>query len=305
MPATFTTVNQSIQLSDAGTSGNHAISLTRRVVSDTPLDITVGADFAQLQAHLGLPLKLLNAWSTTTLMGTMRLRQTQVVPHMGGKGKIFDVTQQFDTMYRWTNVAAGGGTDQYVLPITVAYEYGERPVQVYRNQTFGTQPSANANTTSDIGGSAVDRSGKPVESSVNSVTLKISLIVDTSGTISGQTLTSLYDDIDTIRGKWNNATFLNWSSNQLLCTAADVSPIRDEYYRASYSFLWDEWKLCDQKPNLDIDGFPAMNTNRQVKDVYWASRQRGSTDFNGIFDTQPNTTIAKQMAKEGSYLTYP
>lgn len=305
MPATFTTVNQAIQLADSGLGGNHAISLTRRVVSDTALDMTVGADFAQLQAHLGLPLKLLNTWSTTTLLGTMRLRQTQINPHMGGKGKIFDVTQQFDSMYRWTNIAAGGGTDQYVLPVSVAFEYAERPVQVWRNATFTTSPSANANTSTDIGGTKVDRSGKPVEQTVNSVTFKLSLVVDCSGTISGQTLTSLYDDIDTVRGKWNSATFLHWSANKLLCTAADVSHIRDEYYRASYSFLWDEWLLCDQKPNLDVDGYPIMDTNKQVKDVYWASRQRSTTDFNGIFDTQPNVTIAKQMAKEGSYLTYP
>jgi hypothetical protein len=39
--------------------------------------------------------------------------------------------------------------------------------------------------------------------------------------------------------------------------------------------------------------------------VFWTGLKRNSINHNLIFDTCTDSTLAKQYAKEGTYLTYP
>lgn len=308
---TFSTSNVQFQLVDSAMAGSHALQFNRRVKSSTVLDLSVQADAATLSNYAGLPMRLYPAsFSTTTYLGTLRLRTTQTAYVPGGGGKLFDVQQQYDTMYRWTNMpGAGTGSvpaNQYVLPIESGFEARTRDVEVWRASPV-TSPTANQNSASHIGGTAVDTSGVPVKSTIMQTTYRLSMIVDASGAQNSQTLTSLYDDVSSIRGKWNTNTFLHWSPQTLVCEAADLSHVRDEFWRATYLFIWDEWFLCDQMPQRDRDGFPTLGSGPpyHASDVRWKSVVRGTADFSVVWGTQPNATIAEQMAKEGTYLSFP
>ena len=49
---------------------------------------------------------------------------------------------------------------------------------------------------------------------------------------------------DLVRGKWNSAAFLHWGANQVYCQDADVSHVRDEFYRVVTTLAESEGRLA-------------------------------------------------------------
>ena len=280
-----------------------------RMVSDTSLDIEVPADYATLCAGLKGGIYPLKSFITpqvdTNQYGRLRLRTFSFQPVPGSENKIYDATLRWDSMYVWTKISLGGGTDRLALPVSIDFDATPRQVTMYRSGTFGTPPSANLNTTADIGGTKVDYASRPVMGSVPQVTVRVGLIFDCSRASPGMTLVSAYDRISAIIGKWNSDTFLHWNANQVYCESANVAPIRDEFYRISYVLKWDQWYGCEQVPKTDVNGRAAVDANGSANVVTWKSFVGGTYAFAGIFNDQPNNTLAAQWAKEGSWLTYP
>jgi hypothetical protein len=286
----------------SGTAGK-AYVVTKRLVSDTSLDFKSQTDLKTIRDAVGEPLDLYGTFSTSTVLGTMRIRSMQIVPVEPTVGKVFDCVITYGTEYMWAEIGSPG-TPQLTLPVEVSFAATERTVANYRNKTFTTQPSANLNTTVDIGGTAVDEEGRPVEGRIASTVFGLSLVFDVSQT--GKSLVGIYDDIDLCRGKWNSASFLHWSANQVVCTDADVAHIRDEFYRVTYRFRWDEWYDCEQVPLRDNDNVIKLSSSGKATSVYWRSINRSTANHKSIiFAIAPDPTLAEQMALEGSWLTYP
>ena len=287
---------------NAGGAGS-SFTVTKRLVSDTPIDLKVAADVATLKtAAFGDPLDPLVTVTNASDVGRMRLRTTSIVPVPGSAGKVFDVVGKYDQLYTWMDISAGGGAAALALPVEVEFDATPRSVILYRSP-YLTLPSANLNTTTDIGGTKVDYASKPVPGLVPQMRARISLIVDAS--VTGQTLNSVYDRISSAVGRWNSTDFLHWGANGVYCETANISAIRDEYYRVTYNFVWDLWYACEQIPKTDVNGRAAVDSNGSAITVTWKSQNRGTYDHNGIFNEQPNSTLAKQIAREGSFLTYP
>jgi len=226
-----------------------------------------------------------------------------VVPVAGGRNRVFDAIAKYDQLYTWMDISAGGGAAALALPVEVEFDSTPRPVIMYRTGSFTTAPTANLNTTTDIGGTKVDYASKPVPALISQMKVRISLILDVA--TSGMTLVAVYDNINSATGRWNSAAFLHWAANEVYCEAANVTHIRDEYYRVTYNFVWDFWKACEQVPKTDVHGKAAVDANGSANTVTWKSQVRGTYDHNAIFNGQPNVTLAKQIALEGSFLTYP
>jgi hypothetical protein len=83
-----------------------------------------------------------------------------------------------------------------------------------------------------------------------------------------------------------------------------LNHVRDEYYRTTYVFRWDRWSDCEQICDADADGYPFL-VGGQAKTVFWKSLARDTFNFNNIFGTQNDPTLAEQICLEGSWLTYP
>ena len=177
---------------NAGGAGS-SFTVTKRLVSDTPIDLKVAADAATLKtAAFGDPLDPLVTVTNASDVGRMRLRTTSIVPVPGSASKVFDVVGKYDQLYTWMDISAGGGVAALALPVEVEFDATPRSVILYRSP-YLTLPSANLNTTTDIGGTKVDYASKPVPGLVPQMRARFSLIVDAS--VTGQTLNSVYDRI--------------------------------------------------------------------------------------------------------------
>lgn len=274
-------------------------TVTKRVELDGNVDVENSTHMAIVMGAFGRPLSSLRTpMVKTEPMGMMRLRSVNAVPVIGSSNTVFDVTARYDQLYTW---AKADVLDSLLLPVEVDFDATPRSVLMYRSPSFSTQPAADLNTTTDIGGTKVDYAGKPIQALIPQMTVRVSLVVDASQT----TLTVVYDKVDSVRGKWNNATFLHWSANQVYCESAGVSHIRDEYYRATFNMRWDLWYGCEQQPKTDVWGKPAIDSNGAATTVTWKSLVRSTANLSLMFDLSNDPTAAAQIAKEGSFITYP
>jgi hypothetical protein len=292
---------------EAATGAASGFTVTKRLVSDADIDLKDDANLATLKvAAFGDPLDSLITGTNANPVGRMRLRQTSVVPVAGGRNRVFDAIAKYDQLYTWMKISDPEDEDvtaQLALPVEVEFDATPRSVILFRTGTFGTAPAADLNTTADIGGTKVDYASKPVPGLIPQMKVRVSLLLDVATT--GMTLVSAYDRIATASGRWNSTDFLHWAANTVYLETATVSHVRDEYYRCTYNFVWDFWKGCEQVPKTDVHGKAAVDSNGQSQTVTWKSQVRGTYDHNLIFNDQPNSTLAKQIAFEGSFLTYP
>ena len=278
-------------------------TVTKRVELDGNVDVESAADMALVLGAFGRPLSSLRATMVKTEpMGMMRLRVVNAVPVTGSSNTVFDVTARYDQLYTW---AKATGLDTLLLPVEVDFDATPRSVLMYRSPSFTTQPAADLNTTTDLGGTKVDYAGKPIQALIPQMTVRVSLVFDASGQNSSMTLVTVYDKINTIAGKWNNATFLHWGANQIYCESGSVSHIRDEYYRATFNLRWDLWYGCEQQPKTDVWGKPSIDSNGAATTVTWKSLVRSTANLSLMFNLSNNPTAAAQIAKEGSFITYP
>ena len=278
-------------------------TVTKRVELDGNVNVESAADMALVLGAFGRPLSSLRATMVKTEpMGMMRLRVVNAVPVIGSSNTVFDVTARYDQLYTW---AKATGLDTLLLPVEVDFDATPRSVLMYRSPSFTTQPAADLNTTADLGGTKVDYAGKPIQALIPQMTVRVSLVFDASGQNSSMTLVTVYDKINTIAGKWNNATFLHWGANQIYCESGSVSHIRDEYYRATFNLRWDLWYGCEQQPKTDVWGKPSIDSNGAANTVTWKSLVRSTANLSLMFDLSNNPTAAAQIAKEGSFITYP
>jgi hypothetical protein len=304
----LTTTITNHQYTDGGPSTSQAFVIRWRVVSDIALTLTQSSATKSIRdATCGEPGDVFpgQTFSTSSLLTTCRLRSFQITPVLGSKGYVFDVVANYSSEYTWANISGGGGSDKLIEPITVDMEAGERTVQAWRvsgSTGFALPPSYIYGKSYDIGGEAIDDVGKPTQVRVPTQDVRITIMNDCSRA----TLVAIYDKINTVQGCWNNAIFLHWAPYEVFCTSANVSHVRDEWYRITYNFRWDLWKDCNQVPEYDTNGKPKIDgPGKKAKYVFWTGLKRNSINHNLIFDTCTDSTLAKQYAKEGTYLTYP
>ena len=299
MPVTITSIVTSTAFQDASPSGTSGVTVTKRLVADSPLSLLASVDVGLLKAAAyGNVLDGFAGYSDSVILGRLRLRSTQLVAVPGSEGLVFDAVGRFDGLYVWCYVPTLGGALH--LPVETDIDATPRSVLAFRSAPTSS-PTADLNSTVDIGGTPLDFGGKPIMVSVPQQTMRISLIIDSTRF----TLTSVFDRIASHSGKWNSAAFINWGTNTVFCESASISHIRDEYYRVTYLFRSDYWNGCEQQPKIDVWGKHALDANGSAATVLWRSVAFGSIDHNLIFNEQPNPTVAKQWAKEGSFITFP
>jgi hypothetical protein len=290
---------------EASAGGGSAFILSRRIAFDTAYELSTAADMQTVKAAVvDDNLTAFASLADGNELGRMRLRSFTITPVAGSANKFFDCVARYDGMYFWAALKDlnAANTSKLALPVEVEADSSPRMVSMYRSPSFGTAPAADTSTTADIGGTKVDYGERPVPALIPSIKFRVSLVIDSSR----HTLVSVYDRIATHQGKWNSAAFLHWASaNQVYCESANLSHIRDEYYRVSYVFIWDQWYGADQVPKVEASGTVARDSNGSAATVTWKNIVRGTIDHNLIFNEQPDSALAKQIAFEGSWLTYP
>jgi hypothetical protein len=288
------------QYIDSGPTGSPAYLVTKRVSSTSVLDLAKSTDLASVIDKD--PGELLTTASDSTRTGRMRLRSADVRHVPGSNGLVVDVSYRFDSMYTWCDTGSSGRPASLALPVVVDFDSTPRSVTMYRTSSGGytTNPSANLNTSTDIGGTKVDYGTRPLSAQIRQATVRISLVIDTTR----HSLVAVYDRVSSIQNTWNSATFLHWTANTVYCETANLTPIRDEYYRASYVFKWDQWLRCEQVPKVDIQGRPSLDSNGSSATVTWKSLYVGTYNHSLIFQEQPDADLAEQIALRGCFQQY-
>ena len=298
MPLAITGKTTAVVVQDSSPSGTSGVTWSKRLVSNTALTLLASSDVEAIKAvAFGDALDYFGGASNTAILGRMRLRSTQLVAVPGSEGFVFDAVLRFDSLYTWADVPTVGAV--LLLPVETELDATPRSVLAYRSGA--NTPTSDLSTTTDILGTPIDYGGKPVQTNIPQQTMRVSLIIDSSLF----TLTSVFDRIASHSGKWNTIDFLHFLAQTVFCESASISHIRDEYYRVTYLFRSDYWFGCDQVPKIDVWGKAEIDANGAAKTVTWKSVAYGAIDHNLIFNEQAYPTIAKQWAKEGSFLTYP
>jgi hypothetical protein len=306
MAVVATIVSQ--QFSEAAIGGQSQMQIIWRVQSSTALSMSTGADLKSIRdATGGAPLSVLpgGTFGTSSMVSTLRLRSLKIMPLAQGQGKVFEVLGMYSSMYYWASPPSGA--TGLMLPVETDVQSGERTAHSWRTSVslsgYGVGPTFAYGISYDIGGDKVDSGGKPVETPINQETYKVSIVFDSSQF----TIGVANDYLGTAQGKWNSTDFLYFGSKQVICTGGNITHISDEYWRATFIFLYDYWSNCSQIPEFDNDGRPKLDGSSpaHAKNVFWQGEKRDSIDHNLIFNLSPNPTLAKQNAKEGTFLTFP
>jgi hypothetical protein len=296
------------QMSDSTMSGTPAVIVTKRLVSDTQIDLLVNPNYDTVAtaAFGNLHSSLYATPTDMQRLGRHRLRTVQVQPVEGSDEKVFDCVARYDTMYVWQkNAAIADGTPAFselYLPLDVEFQSTPRQALVHRSKAFGTNPAINLNTTTDIGGTKVDTGGKPIVQEIRQQRVRISFIYDSARSASSQSVYHAQGEVDAAASTWNSAQFLWFPANKLLCESGSVAHVRDEFYRVTFNFLWDEWFLCEQIPARDPYGLAAQDVDSKAKTVFWKSITRSTYNVTSIFNQMGNATLAKRLAYWGSII---
>ena len=159
-------------------------TVTKRVELNGNVDVEDSTHMALVLGAFGRPLSPLRATMVKTEpMGMMRLRSVNAVPVIGSSNTVFDVTARYDQLYTW---AKATGLDTLLLPVEIDFDATPRSVLMYRSPSFSTQPAADLNTTTDIGGTKVDYAGKPIQALIPQMTVRVSLVFEgTSASAAG------------------------------------------------------------------------------------------------------------------------
>lgn len=305
--ATIATI-VSQQFSEASIGGQSQMQIIWRVQSSTALNASSGADLKVIRdATCGAPLSVIpgGSFGTSTMVSTLRLRSCKIMPLANGQGKVWEVLGMYTSMYYWASPP--GGTAGPMLPVETEVQSSERTAHSWRTSPtlggYGVGPTWAYGISYDIGGDKVDSGGKPVETPINQETYKVSLVFDSSQMPVG----IANDYLSTNQGKWNSTDFLYFGTKQVICTGGNITHIADEYWRATFIFLYDYWSNCSQIPEFDNDGRPKLDGSSpaHAKNVFWQGEKRDNIDHNNIFNLSPYPTLAKQSAKEGTFLTFP
>ena len=110
MPVTITSIVTSTAFQDASPSGTSGVTVTKRLVADSPLSLLASVDVGLLKAAAyGNVLDGFAGYSDSVILGRLRLRSTQLVAVPGSEGLVFDAVGRFDGLYVWCYVPTLGG----------------------------------------------------------------------------------------------------------------------------------------------------------------------------------------------------
>lgn len=171
--------------------------------------------------------------------------------------------------------------EYYQLPAEVQYSSKTRSTRIYR-QTWTTNPPAtSANSTADIGGTAVGNGYAGISVQVNQVAVRVTVTFDASVTA----MNTMYADKWAIVGSTNSSAFGGFPAYSLICEAFNIRKSGQgfEFYEGVYDFLWDQHLHFSQVPTTGEDGQPVLNNSFQPNEVKWIRLARTGIDFNLIF----------------------
>lgn len=225
-----------------------------------------------------------------------RCRGYTITPLPDGR---VQVVTQWSTQYTANPASVVAGTPFMILPCSIEMSTQTRVTELYR-QNYTTQPLANVDkSASDIGGTATaKKAGIPIE--VNQNRIRVRIVKD--ATVEDMDV-ALFYFANAMIGKKNDATFLGYGAEELVCQGVTAIKLEGEFYEMTWDLLYDEFYEHDQVPEFDNQGAPVLDaTGTNFADVRWNRKDRDDFDFEEIFfdtlaPTVKNTDMLAHIEK--------
>lgn len=176
-----------------------------------------------------------------------------------------------------------GATPYSHLPAYAEYQASTRSIEGWR-RGWAVAPPANADSTGDIGGSALTstKGGMPIE--VPQVRIRLRFVRD--ATVAGMSTQAA--TVTSYIGKKNSHAFLGFPVGSVICEGMNMVHMNQEYYETVLDFLYDAYNHHIQVPTLNPDGTIKEDAAGDADEVKWKRVDRTATDFNAIFGGDPD-----------------
>lgn len=163
-----------------------------------------------------------------------------------------------------------------------------RRVELYREQ----DPTAASDAGSALAASGyADTEGKPRHRDIMQVKIELQLVLNTAYPPAGYSGYPNMANADNFLGKRNDAAWLGFPLGSVLVDGISVVPDRDEYIRLTYSLVYDPWFHMEQRPELDVDQNPEVNTSGNADPVNWYQPYPDTCDLSQAFGAYENKWI--------------
>lgn len=277
--ADFEWHDEQVTYSEGSWGSESRLAFVRRIrrKNGASLSMDTDANLMVLQGALPQILSRLNANLpniTRRLLDTMRAQEWSYRVEPGGKAIVANIT--YLSQYFVDGVVAG----QQILPASCSYQTVTRVAKIYRTG-WTTDPPNTSDSTTDIGGTAIQGVGATATMLVPQVRFRINIIQDAS--ITAQRMNDVANFLSGFVGTRNSSNFGPFVAGLLLCEGFNLTQTRMPYYEVTADFLYDDWAHHEQVADVGIDGRPNYTTGGNLAAVFWKRPTLLTTNFNLIF----------------------
>ena len=181
-----------------------------------------------------------------------------------------------------------------ILPSSSSYQTVTRIAKVYRTG-WATDPPLTADTTTDIGGTAIQGAGATATMLVPQVRFRITATQDAS--IAANYMNSKANDLALYIGTRNSSAFGPFAAGSLVCEGINITQTRMPYYEVTVDYLYDDWGHHEQVAAVGADGRPNF-TSGNLSSVFWKRPTLLTSDFNLFFGSPtPNAAFQNRTIR--------
>jgi hypothetical protein len=285
--------DEQVSYSEGSWGSESTYRLVRRVKrrNNNAIDLFNDIDRMVVQGVLPQPMQRLttNVPSITRrTVDTMRCAEFSYSVDAAG----FTLTANI--LYTTPYFVDGVVSTSLILPSSSSYQTVTRIAKVYRTG-WATDPPLTADTTTDIGGTAIQGAGATATMLVPQVRFRITVTQDAS--VSANYMNTIANGLAAFIGTRNSASFGPFATGSLVCEGINITQTRMPYYDVTADYLYDDWGHHEQVAETGIDGRPNYSAGNLAA-VRWKRPALLSSDFNLIFGSPtPNTQFQNRTIR--------
>lgn len=280
--------DEAISYSEGSWGSESTIRFVRRVRRKDKASLNLNVDPHQMMVQGALPNPMKRLTTTTpdiTKRNLDTMRCAEVSYTLDAQGFTLTANLLYTTPYFIDAVVA----NDEILPSSSSYQTVTRIAKVYRTG-WATDPPLTADSTADIGGTAIQGAGATATMLVPQVRFRITAMQDAS--ISANYMNTVANGLAAFIGTRNSSSFGPFATGSLVCEGINITQLRMPYYEVTADYLYDDWGHHEQVAETGIDGRPNYSAGNLAA-VYWKRPTLLSTDFNLIFGS-PTPNVAFQ-----------
>ncbi len=285
--------DEQVSYSEGSWGSEATYRLVRRVKrrNNNAIDLVNDIDRMVVQGVLPQPMQRL---TTNVPAITRRTFDTMRCAEFGYSVDAAGFTLTANILYTTPYFVDGVVSTSLILPSSSSYQTVTRIAKVYRTG-WATDPPLTADTTTDIGGTAIQGAGATATMLVPQVRFRITVTQDAS--VSANYMNTIANGLAAFIGTRNSASFGPFATGSLVCEGINITQTRMPYYDVTADYLYDDWGHHEQVAETGIDGRPNYSAGNLAA-VRWKRPTLLSSDFNLIFGSPtPNTQFQNRTIR--------